>query len=220
MTIGKPRVALLASVVLVLAATAAAAQPPRWTLRAHALASNYEHEFIYPYSTTTYLNVDDGRGFEGSVEYRPHPRFGFELAAGQLTMDARVRVTQIQAISFNPTVLREVTIFSDEGEFTVKPFTAGLLFHPLRQGRFDLYVGPQVAWVRYDIDVGESRDPYFGYGGKVGAAYSLGRSPWSVGVEYRHLELLREENLDRSLYGEIGLDVFALTFGYRFGSVR
>lgn len=218
--IGKPRMALLATVVFVLTATAAAAQPSRWTLRAHALASDYEHQFVYPYFTTQYLNVDDGRGYEASVEYRPHSRFGFELAAGQLTMDARVRVTQLQPISFNPTVLREVTIFSDEGEFTVKPFTAGLLFHPLRKGPFDLYVGPQVAWVRYDIDVGESRDPYFGYGGKVGAAYSLGRSPWSIGLEYRHLELLREENLDRSLYGEIGLDVAALTFGYRFGSFR
>lgn len=218
--ISKPRVALLASVVLVLTATAAAAQQPRWTLRAHALASNYEHQFVYPYFTTQYLNVDDGRGYEASVEYRPHPRFGFELAAGQLTMDARVRVTQLQPISFNPTVLREVTIFTDEGELTVKPLTAGVLFHPLREGRFDLYVGPQVAWVRYDINVAQSREPYWGYGGKVGAAYSLGRSPWSVGVEYRRLQLLQDETVDRDLYGEIGLDVAALTFGYRFGSIR
>src|SRR5688572_6695679 len=107
--ISKPRLALLSTVVFVLAATAAAAQPPRWTLRAHALASDYEHEFIYPYSTTQHLNVDDGRGFEGSVEFRPHPRFGVELAAGQLTMDAHLRVTELQPISFNPTVLREVT---------------------------------------------------------------------------------------------------------------
>src|SRR5688572_16942730 len=160
--IGMSRVRLLATVVLVLSASAATAQAPRWTLRAHALASPYEHEFIYPYSTTQYLKVADGRGFEGSVEFRPHPRFGFELAAGQLTMDAHLRVTELQPISFNPTVLREVTIFTDEGEFTIKPFTAGLLFHPLREGRFDLYLGPQVVWVRYDIDVGQSRDPYLG----------------------------------------------------------
>ena len=189
--IGMSRVRLIATVFLVLGATAAAAQPPRWTLRAHALVSDYEHEFIYPYFTTSYLTVDDGRGFEGSVEYRPRPRLGFELAVGQLTFDAHERVTQLQPISFNPTVLREVTIFSADGEFTVKPLTAGLLFHPLRDGRFDLYVGPQLAWVRYDIDVSERREPYWGYGGKVGAAYVFGRSPWSIGVEYRHLELLR-----------------------------
>lgn len=218
--IRKPRAALLASVVLVLTATAATAQQPRWTLRAHALASNYEHQFVYPYFTTQHLTVDDGRGFEGSVEYRPRPRLGFELAAGQLTFDARERVTRIEPISFNPVVLGEVTIFSADGDFTVKPLTAGLLFHPLREGRFDLYLGPQVAWVRYDVDVAQSREPYWGYGGKVGAAYSLGRSPWSVGVEYRRLQLLQDETVDRDLYGEIGLDVAALTFAYRFGSIR
>ncbi len=49
---------------------------------------------------------------------------------------------------------------------------------------------------------------------------SFDGSPWALGLEYRHLELLKDEYADRSLYGDIGLDVAALTFGYRFGSIR
>ncbi len=134
-------------------------------------------------------------------------------------MDARVRVTQLRPISFNPVVLREVTIFSSDGDFTVQPFSLAVLFHPLRQSRFDIYAGPAIALVRYDIGVdgAQERDPEPGYGVKLGGEYLFGRTPWSLGLEYRHLELLRREPADRDLYGDIGLDVGSLVVGYRFG---
>lgn len=37
-----------------------------------------------------------------------------------------------------------------------------------------------------------------------------------MGVEYRHLELLRD-GVERDLYNDISLDVGSLVVGYRFG---
>lgn len=215
----RTRVAMLVVGVLLVAAVAAQAESPRWSLRLRTLSSNLEHEFVSAASSTTYLNVEDGSGFEASAEFRPRERVGIELSAGQMTMDAGLRVTRLQPISFDPVVLREVTIFSSNGDFTIKPVSLAVLFHPLRQSRFDLYVGPALAWVHYDISVdgASERDPEPGYGAKLGFEYLFGRTPWSLGVEYRHLELLRERT-ERDLYGDIGLDVGSLVLGYRFGS--
>lgn len=217
----KSRVASLVVAALFFTAAAATAASPQWALRLRMLSSNYDHQFVSSYLTTTYLNVDHGRGFEGSAEFRPRQHVGLELSAGQVSMDARLRVTQLQPISFNPLVLREVTIFSSAGNFVVKPLSLALLVHPLRQSRIDFYVGPQIAWVHYDVGVlgAQGRDPEPGYGVKVGGEYLLGRSPWSVGVEYRRLELLHK-NTERDLYGDIGLDVGSLMIGYRFGPPR
>jgi hypothetical protein len=214
----RTRVAILAFGAFLSAGMAVQAESPSWSLRLRTLASSYEHEFVSPYLTTTYLNVEDGSGFEVSAELRPRQHLGVELSAGRLSMDARLRVTQLQPISFNPIVLREVTIFSSEGDFTINPFSLAVLYHPLRQGRFDLYVGPAISWVRYDIGVdgAQDRDPEPGYGVKLGGEYLFGRTPWSLGFEYRHLELLRD-GTDRDLYGDIGLGVGALVVGYRFG---
>jgi opacity protein-like surface antigen len=64
----------------------------------------------------------------------------------------------------------------------------------------------------------QDRENEFGWGAKAGVEYTFGRSPWAVGLEYRHLELLRAENTpDRDLYGDIGLNVASLALTYRVG---
>lgn len=213
--------AMLTLGILLATGVAAQAETPRWTLRLRTLASTYEHEFVSAYTTTTYLDVEDGHGFEVSAEIRPRQHFGIEISAGRLDLDARLRVTRLQPVSFDPLVLREVTLFTSDGDFSIQPFSVAFLYHPLNQDRFDLYAGPALAWVRYDVGVdgAQDRDAEAGYGVKLGGEYRFGRSPWSVGIEYRHLELLHEAT-DRDLYGDIGLDVGALVVGYRFGAGR
>ena len=212
------RAAMLAFGVLLFAGVIARAETPRWSFRLRTLSSSTEHQFVSAASSTTYLDIENGSGFEASAEFRPRERVGIELSAGQMKMDAALRVTRLQPISFDPIVLREVTIFSSDGDFTIEPLSLAVLFHPLRQSRFDLYLGPALAWVRYDITANGApdRDPEPGYGAKLGAEYLFGRTPWSVGVEYRHLELLRD-GVERDLYNDISLDVGSLVVGYRFG---
>lgn len=215
----KSRVVSFAFLVLFLTAVAAAAEPPRWTLRLRGLSSNYDHQFVTSYLATTYFNVDNGSGFEVAAEFRPRQHVGWEISAGRLNFDGRLRTTQLRPISFNPLVLQEETVFTSQGDFGIEPVSLSLLIHPLRGGHFDFYLGPQVAWVRFNVDVegAQPRDSEPGYGAKLGGEYVFGESPWSVGLEYRHLELLHE-TLDRDLYGNIGLDIGSLMVGYRFGS--
>lgn len=196
--------------------TPAAAETQKWSLRVRGLSSDYQHEFVYPYFSTSHLSIDNGTGFEAAVEYRPRPYLGLELSAGRLTFDARSWTTQIVPVSFDPLVLEEVTTFHGSGDFRMEPFSFGLLVYPLARGRFDPYVGALVGWTRYNVDLeaGQAREPDLTYGGKVGVEYAFGESPWTLGVEYRHLEMVHE-TLDRDMYGDIGLDVGSFMIAYR-----
>lgn len=190
----------------------------RWTFRFRGLGSNYDHQFTSAYFTTTRLDVDQGQGFELAAELRQNRFLGWELAVGQLSMDARLNTTQLRPVSFDPLVLREETIFSSTGDFRLTPISLSLVFHPLQQRRWDVYIAPQVAWVRFDprIEGAQAHEAEAAYGGKIGAELPFGSS-WSLGLELRHLEI-PHESVDRDLYGDIGLDVGSLVFAYRFGS--
>lgn len=199
----------------------AAAETQKWAFRVRGLSSNYQHEFVYPYFSTSHLSIDDGTGFEAAVEYRLRPHLGLELSAGRLNFDASSWTTQLRPVSFDPLVLEEVTIFEESGDFRVEPYSFGLLYYPLAKGRFDPYVGALIGWTHYDVDVdsGQEHEPDFSYGGKIGVEYAFGNSPWTVGVEYRHV-VMTHETVDRDLYGDIDLDVGSLTIGYRLGGFR
>jgi opacity protein-like surface antigen len=206
----------LALLSLSLATSAAAAEPRSWSLHVRGLSSDYEHQFVSSYLDTTRFTVKDGRGFEVAGEIRPWQHVGLELSIGQLDFDGHLRVTQNRPISFDPLVFEEVTIFTSSGHFRMQPLNVGLLVHPVTTPRLDFYIGPQVTWTRYEVSVegAQKRDPELGYGGKIGAEYVLGHSPWTVGLEYRHLQFLHETT-DRDLYGSLGLNVGAITIGYR-----
>jgi Outer membrane protein beta-barrel domain len=215
-------VALMALLCLAAAVVPAAAEAPNWVFRLRGLSSTYDHGFAYSYNnSTSHLQIDNGAGFEVAAEFRPREHFGIEIAAGRLDFDARVWTTQRRPISFDPIVFEEVTIFETSGDFRIEPFSVSALFHPLSNSSWDLYIGPQLAWTRYDVGVEgtQDREAELGYGGKIGLEYSLGRSPWRLGVEYRHLELVHE-TIDRDLYGDISLDVGSITVGYSLGGAR
>ena len=200
--------------------TALAEEASRWTFRLRGLGTNYEKQLVSSYfDTTTRLNLDQGEGFEISTEFRQNRFLGWELAVGRLDLDAQLAVTQRRPISFDPVVLREVTIFSSSGDFRLTPVSLSLVVHPLDRKHFDIYFAPQLAWVRFDpnLEGAQSREPEPAYGGKIGAECPLGTSSWSLGLELRHLETLHER-VDRDLYGNFGLDIGSLALAYRFGS--
>lgn len=200
---------------------ARAAEPSRWTFRVGGLATDYEKDMASSYfSSTSRLHFGEGQGYEIAAEIRQNRLLGWELAISQLELDASYTVTQLRPISFDPLVLREETIFSSTGDFGIQPISLGLVFHPLERRSFGLYIAPQVAWVRFDpgIEGAQERDDEPAYGGKIGAEFFFGSSPWSLGLELRHLEI-QHESLDRDLYGNTGLDVGALVFSYRVGAL-
>jgi hypothetical protein len=214
---------LAASLLLVLSiGTAPAwAQPERWTLRAGLLGTDYHKRLSASYfSNATEIVLDGGTGLEIAAEYRPNRTIGWELSLGRLAVDTSLRELTTRVVSFDPFVVRQEVTFSSEGHFRIEPIAVALLIHPLRARRFDLYVGPQVAWVRYNVDVdgAPNRDAELGFGGKLGAEMRLGEgSPWSVALELRHLQITHE-GTDRDIYSDIGIQTAALVFGYRLGS--
>jgi hypothetical protein len=212
----------LAGLLLVTAMAAAApavAEPGRWTLRGRALATDYKKRLVSgTQSGRTELVLDGGSGLELAAEYRSSPRVGWEVSVGQLSLDGDLRVVATRLVSVDPFVLEDVTLFTDHGDFVLRPVAVSFLFHPLGERRFDLYLGPQVAWVSYDVDISsaQEREAEAAYGAKLGAELRLGSSPWSVGLELRHLETLHEA-IEHDLYGTLGIDAAALMLAYRLG---
>jgi hypothetical protein len=218
------RCALIALLLLaglaVLPTVSAAAEPTLWTMRGRALVSDYENRFKSSYfENRTELDVDQGRGLEFAIELRPNSHVGVELSVGRMSFDADLRNirTEHDPSSSNPRDFRDVVTFSDEGDFVMEPISLSVLFHVLRDRPLDFYLGPQAAWVRYDVGVeAQDREAELAYGAKLGAELRLGGSPWSLGLELRHIETIHESQ-DRDLYGSIGLNAAALSLGYHIG---
>ena len=204
-----------------LAATPALAEWSPWTFRLRGLATNHEKSYSEGFSLgSAHLEVEEARGLELGAEVRMADWFGLDLALGTLRSDATGRFVERRVVSFEPLVFEEVETFREEGHFDVDLFTVTWLFHPVRRGRFDFQVGPLLSLARYDTDVGDDRDEELGWGGRLGVEVGLGDAgPWSLGFELRHLELLHEE-LDHDYYGDLGLDIAALSIGWRTGGAR
>jgi hypothetical protein len=164
--------------------------------------------------------LDGGIGHEVAVEYRPNQTISWELSLGRLNLDATQRNFVTRVISVDPFVFRTELQSEDDGDFRIQPIAVALLIHPLRARRFDLYVGPQVAWVLYDtsVDGVPDRDPEPGFGGKLGAEMRLSEgSPWSVALELRHLQITHEA-AEHDIHHDIGIQTAALVVGYHVSS--
>jgi len=211
------RCALVFLGLLALSAPGRAAGP--WTLRAEGGTTNYSSRtfsgFLSGYSE---LSLDGGKGFGVAGEYHISELVGVELSLSQIDLDADWRDVEIRLISTNPPVVGEVEVASDSGSFSLRPLAATFLFHPFHQGRLDFYLGPQLAWVDFQMGVNgpPDRDPELAYGGKAGLELALGGSPWSAGVSYRYLDT-QHEGMEHDQYTGIRLSLVSAVLSYRLG---
>ena len=212
------RIALLLLVVSI-STVPAWAQPERWTLRAGLLGTDYQKRLVTGGSLGyDELVLDGGTGYELAIELRPSQHIGWEFSLERLNLDAHLRGFA-NRFSGNPPTFHSELVFESDGGFRIEPIAAAFLIHPLRARRFDLYVGPQVAWVLYDtsVDGVPDRDAEPGYGGKLGAEMRLGEgSPWSVALELRHLQITHE-GIEHDIHHDIGIQTAALVVGYHVG---
>lgn len=202
------RYALVLLGLLVLSAPVRAAGP--WVVRVEGGTTDYSSRTFTSYqSDTTELRLDRGTGFGVAAEYRPSPLIGVELSLSQIDIDA-----DWNQYRFNP---RRLLVASDSGTFSLRPLAAALLFHPSR-GRVDFYLGPQLAWVDYKINVDgpPDRDSELAYGGKLGLEVAIGDSPWAVGASYRYMDV-QHEGMERDQYTGIRLNLISAALSYRLG---
>jgi opacity protein-like surface antigen len=195
--------------LLVLSAPVRAAGP--WVVRVEGGTTDYSSRTFSGYqSDSTELRLDGGTGFGVAAEYRASPLVGVELSLSQIDIDADWR-----QVRFTPS---PVPVASDSGTFSLRPLAATFLFHPTQDGRLDFYLGPQLAWVDFQIDVNgpPDRDSELAYGGKVGLELAFGDSPWSVGASYRYLDT-QHEGMERDQYTGIRLNLISAVLSYRVG---
>lgn len=130
------------------------------------------------------VTIDGADGLALAAEWRPVPFWGLELSVTELAFDAEFRQRVIR-----PPELPQVPEIFDQGELVVRPVSLALLMHPLRGGRGDLYFGPAVSHVSYDVDVGSEleRADEWGYGVVLGLEVPIGEAGWAAGFEGRYL---------------------------------
>lgn len=184
---------------------------PGFTLRAGGIATDYDkHGGIGYGGFNDHLDLGGGTGPYAAAELRLHRRFGFELSASQLDLDAHHRITRQVPISFNPVVLGEEVVFEADGKYTLKPLALAALFHLFPDRKVDVYFGPQVARVAFanDVEAG-GRDPEAAYGGKAGLEVRFGDGPWAAAAEIGRLEI-QHETTDHDLYGNLSVSTASL----------
>lgn len=212
--------ALLAALAFLAAtAPAAAADDPRWALRAGGLWTDYSNSSSYGASLGFgTLDLEGEGGAEAALEFRQTPRVGWELSAGRMTFETDARVFQyVPDFSTNPVTVRPVLQRQSSPDFATQQLGLAMLFHFAPAGRLDWYAGPQLAWVDYSIDTSSlsRRKPEIALGAKLGVEVPLGASAWSAGLEVRYSETQYQEQ-DRDLYGNLGIASAAVGVSYRF----
>lgn len=215
----RPLPTLVLGCLLSLNLAPCAAWADGWTVRLKGVATDYDdHRFNSGLGGFDEIRLDGGSGFGASVEYRQNRWLGWELAASRITLDGDYRVVDIVATP-DPPGFGERVRFEDHGDFDVEPVTLGLRVYLLHDRPVTLFVGPEVARIRYHFDVSEaqSRDEEPGFGGMVGVELHPRGSRWSVGLEVRQLEALHDSK-EHDLYGGLSLPSAALTVGYRIGA--
>jgi opacity protein-like surface antigen len=188
-----------------------AEQSGRWTIGVGGLYSPYSHRYTYSYLSTTNLDIENGTGVEVFAALRQSPRVSWELAASELSFDARLSVYD----NFHPPGQPSPLVYTATGDYGLRSGTLTLLFHPIVGRRFDIHVGPMAGWTTYQIDVGEHREDEFTYGAKIGVSIPVARSRWRAMLDYRYLQTAHE-TADRDLYGALTFPAVSLGMGYDF----
>lgn len=200
-----PFVAVAIGLALI-APAARAAGFPGLTLRAGGIATDYEKRGGISYGTyVSRLDLGGGSGPYAAAELRLHWRFGIELSAARLDLDAHYRVSRQVPISFDPFILGEELVYEADGKYTLKPLALAALFHLFSGRKVDVYLGPQVARVSFANDLAAgTREPEMAFGGKAGLEVRFGDGPWAAAAEIGRLEI-QHESTDHDLYGNLGV---------------
>jgi len=155
--------------------------------------------------------VEGGAGVGVNFEYRYSPRMGFEMGAMAVAANVGVRAGLAKATPYAGI---------DLGSFV--PLTFALNYHPLKEGAFDLYMGPLVAstfysnlqvggpW-GYGVEVRSGVD--FGLGASLGFDVNLGKSRWSLNSGLKYLAISSNGSGSRD---GVGFDPLILSFGFGF----
>ncbi len=196
--------------------TASANDDP-WKFRFAVVSMNPTGDiFDVPETGETFsYQSSSGVGIALDFEYRASRRLGIDF--GVISASP----------GFTVAVDAEPTSVSAKSDIRVTPIYAALDIHLIPEGRFDLYIGPLVAYVTYDrfelvagpeMREGFSAEEGFGYGAVLGLDIGFGSGRWSLVTAVRYLKSTLEASPDDGDVGKTDLNptIFSIGFGYRF----
>lgn len=203
-------------VLAALPGKASAAEDP-WKVRFAVVSMNPSGNlFDVPDDNETIsYGSSSGVGFAIDFEYRASRLLGIDF--GMISASP----------GFTVAVEDEPMSVSARGDIRITPIYAALNIHLTPESRFDLYLGPLVAYVTYDsfelvagpeIREGFSSEEDIGFGAVLGLDIGLGGGRWSVTSAIRYLNTTLEASPSDGSSGTTDLDpmIYSVGFGYRF----
>ena len=195
----------------------ASADDDPWKFRFAAVSMNPSGgTFAVPETGETFsYQSGSGAGVALDFEYRASRRLGIDF--GLITASPGFSV----AIDARPLSV------SASGDIRITPIYAALNIHLTPDGRFDLYVGPLLAYVTYDrfelvagpeLREGFSAEEGLGFGAVLGLDIGLGSGRWSLSTAVRYLATTLEASPADGGVGKTDIDpwIFSIGVGYRF----
>jgi outer membrane protein W len=197
-------------------ATASAEDNP-WHLRLSMISMDPSGTSVTVSDTgesISYSNTN-GTGFGIDLEYRASKRLGIDFGVFSASPSIDVEV------GYQPFTI------SASGDLKITPICAALNVHLTPNSRFDLYIGPLLAYVRYGgfklaaapgLVETFTTEHDFGVGGVVGLDIGLGSGQWSLNAAVRYIDTTLEAASSDGGPGRTDIDptIYSLGVGVRF----
>lgn len=212
-----PMVLIIFSAALATLPLTASAEDEPWQIRFAVVSMNPSGSSVIVHETGERFSYETSNGVGAAIdlEYRASRRLGIDF--GIITSSPGIKVTvDAQPLSV-----------SASGDITITPIYAALNFHLTPDSRFDLYIGPMLAWVLYNrielvagpgISEELSSQNSLGIGAVLGLDIGLGSGRWSLNGAIRYLDTTLKASSADGGVGETDIDptIFSFGFGYRF----
>jgi outer membrane protein len=196
--------------------TASAADDP-WQIRFAVVSMDPSGTSVIVPETGESFSYDSssGTGLGIDLEYRASRRLGIDF--GVLSASPGIDVD----VGAQPLTI------SGSGDINITPIYAGLNIHLTPDSRFDLYIGPLLAYVRYSefkLAAGPglveafTTENGFGIGGVVGLDIGLGDGRWSLNAAVRYIDTTLEATSSDGGLGKTDIDpmICSVGFGFKF----
>lgn len=211
-------VAVVFFLILVALPTAGSAGDRAWLLRVAGVSVDSDAHAVEVLGTSEGLSIttSSGIGFGLDLEYRASRRLGVDFGV----------------LSAAPSIGTSVDIswksFSASAGVTMTPLTAGLNVHLTPDSRFDVYLGPLLAYVIYDgftLTAGPGLSESFrsendlGFGANLGVDVGIdNKGRWTLNAAIKYIDTTLEAKPSDGDAGRTDFDptIVCVGVGYRF----
>ena len=207
-------------VTTVVLPTAGYAGDRAWLLRVAGVSVDSDAHAVDVLGTSEVLSIStsSGFGFGLDLEYRASRRLGVDFGVLSATPAVGTSI-EVGWKSIN---------LSASADVTMTPISAGLNVHLTPDSRFDVYLGPLLAYVIYDnftLSAGPGLSESFtsendvAFGANLGVDVGLGNDGrWTLGAAVKYIDTTLEANPNDGAAGSTDFDptIVGVGVGYRF----